>query len=72
MLRVIPDRELLRVTSRWARCVTRPQAYWRRGTQHDFVFGRTAQERLIYIDDLFRFVIEEIDLRAHDAQAFQR
>jgi len=52
--------------------VTRPQLIGAVELNHDFVFGRTAQERLIYIDDLFRFVIEEIDLRAHDAQAFQR
>src|SRR6266849_9425815 len=36
------------------------------------MLGRAAQERLIYVDDFFRFVIEEIDLRAHYTQTFKQ
>src|SRR5687768_3293500 len=55
-------RECARFTGRLVRAVE---------LEHDLVLGCRPEKRPVLIDDLFRFVIEEVDLRAYNADAVQ-
>src|SRR5206468_11716934 len=56
-------RQLVRPRPRLARRLVRAVE-----VHHDAMPGRFAQDRLIAIDHLLAFVIEEVDLRAGDAE----